>query len=278
MINSIRTNEFRSDFSGNIGKLLWYLSGAFIFIVALTIGQDFLESKRNSYAFYFSESLLFKTIWFLFIPILAVLYMKLQRVSLTSNRRTIVFIIIPVAAHLFILPFVAVIFSILFYGGRYDLYKFFSYTLANDFYVLVIVYAGFVLGYKYWTNRPGIINPESIPATNTIVINNGKTNVVVCVDDIMQITSATPYVFIHLENRKYLHSETLKSICDQLDDNVFVRVHKSAVVNITKVSSFKSRLNGDYDLQFENGDQVRLSRTYAANFKRHISAGHQVNV
>ncbi|WP_254788460.1 LytR/AlgR family response regulator transcription factor [Cellulophaga baltica] len=94
----------------------------------------------------------------------------------------------------------------------------------------------------------------------------------------IQITSATPYICIHLENKRHLHSETLKSMCGQLDSNVFVRVHKSSVVNISKVSSFKSRLNGDYDLQLANGDLVRLSRTYATDFKNRFGAGHPVNL
>lgn len=280
MVNSITNIEGGSNFSVNIGRLFVVLSGVFLFIIGLTIFQDFLESKRSGYAFYFNESLLFKTIWFLFIPILAVLYKRLERETLDSTLRTLTFIVSPIIAHLFILPFIAVVFSLLFYEGRYDLYKFFSYTLAQDLYKLIIVYAGFVLGYKYWTNRPkSIANERSEPALNTIIINNGKDNAVVNVKDIVQITSATPYIFIHLEKKKYLHSETLKSICGQLEENTFVRVHKSTVVNISKVSSFKSRLNGDYDLQLTNGDLVRLSRTYSVAFKKRFNtAGHRVSV
>jgi DNA-binding LytR/AlgR family response regulator len=144
---------------------------------------------------------------------------------------------------------------------------------------VVIVYTSFVLGYKYFSNRTQITEIKaSKPTLDTIVINNGKENVIVNIEDILQITSATPYIFIHLENKKYLHSETLKSICNGLDSNVFVRVHKSTVINISKVRSFKSRLNGDYDLQLTNGELVRLSRTYAADFKNHFKSSPQVKV
>lgn len=279
MVNTIVNNKATPKLSEDIRKLLFVLSGVFLFIVGLTILQDFLESKRYSYTFYFNESILFKIIWFLFIPILAVLYKKMKGETLDSYGKTAVFIVSPIVFHFFILPFVAVVFSVLFYEGRYDLYKFFSYTLAHDLYKLVIVYTGFVVGYKYFSNRtPNMYITASKPALNTIVINNGKENVVVNVEDITQITSDTPYITIHLKDKKYLHSETLKSICSELDKSVFVRVHKSTVVNITKVSSFKSRLNGDYDLQLENGDLLRLSRTYAADFKKCFSTGHRVNL
>lgn len=279
MKNTIVLNKTKLNFSETIGKVLFVLSGVFLFIVALTIFQDFLESNRSGIEFNFDESLLFKTIWFLFIPILLILYKRLKNKSLDSYAQTAMFVVLPIVIHLFILPFVAVVFSILFFEGRYDLYKFLSYTLAHDLYKLVIIYTSFVLGYKF-LSRPlqTIADTANKQLLDKIVINNGKDNVIVDVCNIIQITSATPYVFIHLENKKYLHSETLKSICAQLDGNVFIRVHKSKVVNIKKVSSFKSRLNGDYDLLLTNGELVRLSRTYAADFKNHFNASQRVKV
>lgn len=268
----------QSNSSENRRKVLGVLSGGFLFIIALTVFQDLLESKRSGIDFNLSESLLFKSIWFLFIPILVILYRKLKSEQLNSYTKTAAFIIFPIAIHLLILPFVGVLFSGLFYEGRYGLYKFFSYTLAHDLYIVVIVYASVVLGYNYFSNAVHTAScKEDKPTFDTIVINNGKENVIVNVEDIVQITSATPYVFIHLENKKYLHSETLKSLSQHLDSNIFVRVHKSAVVNISKVSTFKSRLNGDYDLQLTTGVSVRLSRTYAADFKNHFKASHRVS-
>lgn len=279
MINTIVNNNANSKLSENIGKLLPALSVVFLCIVGLTIFQDFLESKRNDYTFSFDESILFKTIWFLFIPILTVLHKKLKNETFDNYRKTLIIIVSPIVVHLSILPFVAVIFSVLFFEGRYDLYKFFSYTLAHDLYKLVIVYTSFVLGYKYFTTLTRNTHIKEIkPKMDTIVIRNGKENVVVNTADILQITSATPYIFIHLENKKHLHSETLKSICSQLDNSVFVRVHKSSLVNISKVSSFKSRLNGDYDLQLKNGELVRLSRTYSSDFKKHFYISQRVNI
>ncbi|MCL8009349.1 LytR/AlgR family response regulator transcription factor [Gelidibacter japonicus] len=279
MVNTIVNNKTKPNFTENIGKVLFVLSGIFLFIAALNVFQDFLESRRSGFDFNFNESILFKTVWFVFIPILVILYQKLKNERLDSYTKTTIFIVFAIAIHLLILPFVAVVFSVLFYEGRYDLYKFFSYTLAHDLYKLVIVYTSFVLGYKYFSNRTQRIDIKEIkPKLNTIVINNGKENVIVNVEDIVQITSATPYISIHLESKRYLHSETLKSICKQLDSNVFVRVHKSTVVNILKTNSFKSRLNGDYDLLLKSGELVRLSRTYATDFKNHFNASQRVNV
>ncbi len=302
MVNMIVNNRTEPNFTGSIKKVLFVLSGIFLCIVALTVFQDFLESRRRGIDFNLDESILFKIVWFLFIPILFILYKRLKNKSLDNHIKATAYIVSAIAIHLLILPFVGMFFSVLFYEGRYDLYKFFSYTLAHDFYKLLIIYTSFVLGYKYFSKPAHIIdskesepilntivinnekenviaNVESInikedkPTLNTLVINNGKENVIVDIEDIIQITSATPYIFVHLKGKKHLYTETLKSICEQLDSNVFVRVHKSTVVNIAKVSSFKSRLNGDYDLLLTNGDSVRLSRTYAADFKKYFNTG-----
>ncbi len=253
------------------------LLAIFIFIIGLTIFQDFLESNRSGYSFYFSESILFKTIWILFIPLLALLSRILKNQNLDSLGKTTFFIISPIIIHLVILPFVFLFFSVLFYNGRYGIYKVLTYTLANDLYKLVLIYSVFVFGYRYLSYKlthPISSNEKSF--IKTIIINNGKNNTVVEVNNIYQITADTPYIALQLEYKKYLHTATLKSISAQLKHHRFVRVHKSTIVNLDKVVSFKSRLNGDYDIFLKNGTEIRLSRTYAANFKSKFKNAHQV--
>ncbi|MCB0649587.1 MAG: LytTR family transcriptional regulator, partial [Saprospiraceae bacterium] len=87
------------------------------------------------------------------------------------------------------------------------------------------------------------------------------------VDDIITITANAPYVIIQLENKKFVYHATLKSMEQMLDDQKFIRIHKSCIVNLSKVSSIKSRGNGDYDLEILDGGIVRLARTYVKSFK-----------
>lgn len=65
-------------------KNLGVLIAIFLSIIALTVFQDFLESLRNGYAFYISESILFKTVWFLFIPLLTLLSSILKERKIDS--------------------------------------------------------------------------------------------------------------------------------------------------------------------------------------------------
>lgn len=263
----------------NKSRLFITISAAFLLIICLTIFQDFLDSYRSGYSFYFNESLLFKTIWFIFVPILMHLYLRLTKGKIQGIFDTFLLIALPLLVHLLVLPFAAGILSIMFFEWKYDVFKFFSYTMANDFYKPVVIYTSFVLGYKYFSERA--INSSSAEiklSLDTIVVSKGQDYVIVKVSEIVQITSATPYIFIHLEDKRYIHSETLKSVCEKLDSDLFIRIHKATVVNISKVVSFKSRLNGDYDLMLTTGTSVRLSRTYATNFKKNFNRGHRVGI
>ena len=271
--------ESTSQLSAETKKIVGMLLAIFISIIGLTIFQDFLESNRSGYSFYFSESILFKTIWILFIPLLGLLNRSLKNQNMDSFGKTFLFIAAPILIHLVLLSVAFLFFSVVFYGGRYDLHKVVTYTLANDLYKLVLIYSVFVIGHRTLSHKlsePLSLNQKS--CIEKIIIGNGKNNTVVEVKDIYQITAATPYISIQLEGKKYLHSETLKSITAQLDTNRFIRVHKSAIVNLDKVISFKSRLNGDYDIFLKNGDAIRLSRTYVADFKSKFKVLHQVTV
>jgi DNA-binding LytR/AlgR family response regulator len=104
---------------------------------------------------------------------------------------------------------------------------------------------------------------------------DGNKRTYISTRDISVISSNPPYINIHHPAKKYMHKGTLKSVSEKLDNAIFVRVHKSTIVNITKVQSYRSRLNGDYDLLMHDGTELRLSRNYASKFKSQFARPHQ---
>lgn len=267
--------QFLQEYSFSEGKSwVWILVVVLVSIIGMTICQDFLESGRSGYPFHFSESLLFKTIWFLFIPILTILYQELKkRTTYRISQMTLV-VGVFICVHFVSILVVVTVLSAFFFDNRYGFDKMIGYTLANDFYKLVLVYGAFVFVYSYIsisyrnTDKKLI---DHVYSLQHVLVSNGKSNTIVNVSDIFLITAATPYVALHVEDKKHLHAETLKSIGDKLDCRKFIRAHKSTIVNIDKVGGYKSRLNGDYDLMLKNGETTRLSRTYVAEFKRLFS-------
>jgi two-component system LytT family response regulator len=70
------------------------------------------------------------------------------------------------------------------------------------------------------------------------------------------------YVHVHSASRKYLLRRTLQDLLVQLGEQRFARIHKSAAVNISAVSSLTPLFKGDYEVSLRNGAVLRLSRRY----------------
>ncbi|HNJ26469.1 MAG TPA: LytTR family DNA-binding domain-containing protein, partial [Chitinophagaceae bacterium] len=120
--------------------------------------------------------------------------------------------------------------------------------------------------------------PDVVSTITSLWVNDGKRKIQIYPRDIFYITSSSPYIYLHLQQKKYLHSQSLKSILQQLDEKQFVQIHKSCLVNINTIASCTSRLNGDYDLTLTNGSVLRLSRNYVPVFRQKTEKAHQVTL
>jgi two-component system LytT family response regulator len=69
------------------------------------------------------------------------------------------------------------------------------------------------------------------------------------------------YACLHAGPRDYLVRETMHSLEGRLGD-AFLRIHRSAIVNVERVRELRSRENGDFRLLLEGGAELRLSRTH----------------
>jgi two-component system LytT family response regulator len=48
----------------------------------------------------------------------------------------------------------------------------------------------------------------------------------------------------------------------ELDRNVFCRIHRSSIVNLARVQGLKLNEDGEYEVLLDNGTRLRLSRRY----------------
>jgi two-component system, LytTR family, response regulator len=90
---------------------------------------------------------------------------------------------------------------------------------------------------------------------------------VISVDEIFWIESAGDLIYLHTNLKKHIYRETLTSLETELDPSRFVRIHRSAMVNIEKVKHIHAISHGDYDVTLENDVKLRLSRTYREHFQ-----------
>jgi two-component system, LytTR family, response regulator len=90
------------------------------------------------------------------------------------------------------------------------------------------------------------------------------------VDDIRWIEAQENYVRICTGKDSHLLRETLGSLESRLDPNSFLRVHRSAIVNLHYVKEVKNESDGDATVVLKSGEKVPMSRSYRAKIQKSL--------
>lgn len=93
-------------------------------------------------------------------------------------------------------------------------------------------------------------------------IREGRETVRVPIDAIDWIDAAGDYMCVHASGQTHILRGTMKDLESALDPRVFQRVHRSTIVNLARVKSLRSHINGEYFLTLDGGHELKLSRTY----------------
>jgi two-component system, LytTR family, response regulator len=90
------------------------------------------------------------------------------------------------------------------------------------------------------------------------------------VDDIRWIEAQENYVRICTGKDSHLLRETIGSLESRLDPELFLRVHRSAIVNLHHVKEVKNESDGDATVVLKSGEQVPMSRSYRAKIQKSL--------
>jgi two-component system LytT family response regulator len=100
-----------------------------------------------------------------------------------------------------------------------------------------------------------------------VLLKSDGKNVFVKVKDIDWIESSRNNVRIHVGTTLYLLHETTSAIASRLDPKKFLRIHRSAIVNIERIKELHPWFNGDYAVILRDGTQLTLSSSYRDRLK-----------
>jgi two-component system LytT family response regulator len=92
----------------------------------------------------------------------------------------------------------------------------------------------------------------------------------IAVDDIDYIAASGPYAELVVATRRHLIRETMQSLEERLDPARFMRVHRSAIVQLDRVDTLHRGAGGDYELQLKDGTRVRVSRSKREELERRL--------
>jgi two-component system LytT family response regulator len=97
-------------------------------------------------------------------------------------------------------------------------------------------------------------------STSRIVVPIATGELVLDVVDVDWIEADDYYAAVHSRGRRHLIRESLSSFESRLDPTRFIRVHRSAIVNLERVRELRSDPAGDTVLVLRDGTRVAVSR------------------
>jgi two-component system LytT family response regulator len=101
-----------------------------------------------------------------------------------------------------------------------------------------------------------------------LVVRDGARTHVIPHEDIVWIEAEDYYAGIHARGRRILARESLRTLEKTLDPAIFVRVHRSAIVNTRWIKAMEPLASGDQKLILTDGTTLRVSRTHRAALMR----------
>ncbi|MCB0629224.1 MAG: LytTR family DNA-binding domain-containing protein [Saprospiraceae bacterium] len=104
---------------------------------------------------------------------------------------------------------------------------------------------------------------NSSPAfANTIPIKGAGKISFVEPKDIVHIEASGYYIEIHTEDKKYLLRESLGNMAEKLDEQIFIRIHRSTIVNLHYMEEIQHNGSSEVEVVLKNGRSFRVSKSY----------------
>jgi two-component system LytT family response regulator len=116
--------------------------------------------------------------------------------------------------------------------------------------------------------RPAAAPPSGF--TDRIAVESRGKVTFVPVRDIDYIAASGPYAELVVGNRRHLIRESMQSLEERLDPARFMRIHRSAIVQLDRVSALHKGPGGDYELQLKDGTRLRVARSRREEVERRL--------
>lgn len=106
--------------------------------------------------------------------------------------------------------------------------------------------------------------------SDVLAIKDGGEITRVKVRNIEWIDAAGDYMCVHEADKTHILRKTMKELEIELNPKTFIRIHRSAIVNINQVVKLYTHENGDYYIVLENNKELKVSRSYRDRIKQAI--------
>lgn len=103
-----------------------------------------------------------------------------------------------------------------------------------------------------------------------VVVQSGDRLIFVMITDIDSVEAVSDGVRLHVDGESHLLRETMDAFEARLSPGTFVRIHRSYIVNIDRVTELRQAFNGEYAVVLHNGGALPLSRRYREALEKRL--------
>jgi hypothetical protein len=203
------------------------------------------------------------------ICLLPLIKHSVDRLATTRDRR-IALIVIALAMAAYALLHITFMVALRFplyalFGSGYD----FSWRdhFATEFRKDLV--SAFMIAVVFWlidrkASAPAPVVTDVAPDTHRreIWLRDGAKSIRVDPGQVISVTSAGNYVEFALPDARHLIRGTLAGEEARLKPFGFVRIHRTRLVNVTRVVAIETRANGDFVAKMDTGEMIAGSRRY----------------
>jgi two-component system LytT family response regulator len=112
--------------------------------------------------------------------------------------------------------------------------------------------------------------PRGARHLDRLVVKSAGVTRFLRVDEIDWVEGAGIYVNLHVAGKSLLYRSALTQLAASLDPERFIRVHRSAIVNIDSIVRLDAVSHGEFDVTLRDGSVARISRTYRALLEQRL--------
>lgn len=116
--------------------------------------------------------------------------------------------------------------------------------------------------------------PDRAQGVGRLIVREVGQIIVVPTRDVDWIEGADYYAKLHVGGKVHMLRETLGSLAQRLDARRFLRIHKSAIVNLTRVRAVESHVRGEGIAVLADGTRLKVTRARREELERRLEELH----
>jgi len=112
--------------------------------------------------------------------------------------------------------------------------------------------------------------PTQVRRWDRLVVKSAGTTRFLRVAEVDWIEAAGVYVNLHVAGKEFLYRASLTDLAEKLDPQRFIRVHRSAIVNIESIVHLEPISHGEFEAVLKDGSRSKISRTYRRQLEKRL--------